>query len=101
MIFGPDGNVLIAVVQGPSHLDDARLIAAAPDLLAALQASVCAIMIRATGNNREHRSVSCVASDHESPRCHRQSRGESVMALSNILKEPRREITEQLVGTTL
>ncbi len=56
LIFGPDGNSNICLVYGPSHLasDDgpdcvpnrdaqqanARLISAAPDLLAALQAVV-------------------------------------------------------------
>jgi hypothetical protein len=54
-IFGPDGNVLVAEVLGPSHLSiegpdcvpsrdrqiaNCALIAAAPDLLAALKAMV-------------------------------------------------------------
>jgi hypothetical protein len=52
MIFGPDGNVLVAIVQGPSHLDiegpdcvptaatqkaNARLISRAPALLAMVE----------------------------------------------------------------
>lgn len=78
-IFGPDGNVLIATVYGPSHLDDiegpdcvpseshqqanAHLIAAAPDMLAsAIEIDRLTLVIESAVRNFDPRNYAAVLS---------------------------------------